>query len=198
MSRRTGGYWAQAPFYRRHRMGFLAARDQETGLKVTAQRNRSRTNREGNCIRVLALAARDCTHSYRARQRGCAVLRRIEHKHQHHPWLCDICRRDGCFQLVTTNERRHAKGTVPAHRRVVTKIAPVDRQYELIASCSCVVGRNGADEGSRGADTAGRADQSQRYDKQTKARRSYPRRKGRARSRPHLCFNAWLESRGCQ
>ena len=85
-------------------------------------------------------------HPYRARNRGCACPRRIKHRHEHRPGLCDICRCDRRPQLVTTNEGRYEQGTVPTHRRVMTKVVAVDCQYEPIASSDRGGGRNGGDQ----------------------------------------------------
>jgi hypothetical protein len=50
----------------------------------------SRVDREGNRIRVLATADCDCVDSDGAGNTGRVILRRIEHKHEHHPRVCNV------------------------------------------------------------------------------------------------------------
>ena len=77
---------------------------------------------------------------------------------------------------MTTNEGRYAQGTVPTHRRVMTKVVAVDCQYEPIASSDRGGGRNGGDQ--NGGWQTPQDEQTRVTDMISKQRRDDPSRVG--------------------
>src|SRR5713101_864256 len=93
-----------------------------------ARRARSQVNGEGNRIRVLPAAHSDVAVSNGARNRGRAPLRRTKDEDQHGAGRRNVKGRDCRYKLTSANECRHAKGTIPTHDGVPTKVTSVDCQ----------------------------------------------------------------------
>lgn len=88
----------------------------------------SRVNGERDRVRVLTAAYSDVAFSDGAGNRDRVVTRRIKDEDKHRAGRRNVSSGDCHYKLMNADECRHAKGTIPTHDGVSTKVHSVDCQ----------------------------------------------------------------------
>jgi hypothetical protein len=121
----------------------------------------SRVDGEGDGVSVHSAARGSGDHSDPTGNKGRAALWGIELKDHHRSGLGDVRSLDNGDQLVTADEGRQAKGSVPTHHGIAAEAIAVEGQKELAASGCCAAGRDRSNGRHRRTGSAG-YDRSQR------------------------------------